>query len=85
MAHPTNPLVVRILQALKQVGNLYVKEQKVRILPKNWEEAIRVSGLDPETFKKEIEVARMAGLIGKSSINEAGLMILEAAELLNKN
>ncbi len=85
VAHPTNPLVVRILQALKQVGNLYVKEQKVRILPKNWEEAIKISGLDPETFKKEIEVARMAGLIGKSSINEAGLMILEAAELLNKN
>ncbi len=84
IGNPVNPLIVRILEALSKVGNLYVKESRVRILPKNWEEAIRISGLDKETFEKEIEVARMANFIGKSSINEAGLMILKAYELINQ-
>ncbi len=84
IADPINPLIVRILQAIKQVGNLYVKEKRVRILPKNWEEALRISGLDKETFEKEIAVARLAGFIGRTSIHESGLEILEALELLNK-
>ncbi|NPA12472.1 MAG: DUF505 domain-containing protein [Aquificae bacterium] len=84
IANPINPLIVRILQAIKEVGNLYIKEKRVRILPKNWEEAIRLSGLDKETFEKEIAVARLAGFIGKTSIHESGLEILEAVELLNK-
>lgn len=81
---PINPVMVRVLQAIKEVGNLYVKESKVRILPKNWKEAIKASNLDPETFEKELEVARVAGFIGKTSLHESGLQILEAAELLNK-
>ncbi len=84
IANPINPVIVRILQAIKEVGNLYVKERRVRILPKNWEEAIRKSGLDKETFEKEIAVARLAGFIGKTSLHESGLEILEATELLNK-
>jgi len=84
IANPINPLIVRILQAIKQVGNLYVKEKRVRILPKNWEEALKISGLDKETFEKEIAVARLAGFIGRTSIHESGLEILEAVELLNK-
>ncbi|MGB9766210.1 MAG: DUF505 domain-containing protein [Sulfurihydrogenibium sp.] len=83
-AHPINPIIVRILMAIKQVGNLYEKEQKVRILPKNWAEAIKVSGLDSETFEKEVHLARLAGYIGKTSITEAGLDILKAVELLNQ-
>ncbi|WP_029520311.1 DUF505 domain-containing protein [Persephonella sp. IF05-L8] len=84
IANPINPVIVRILQAIKQVGNLYVKEKRVRILPKNWEEAIKLSGLDKETFEKEIAVARLAGFIGKTSIHESGLEVLEAVELMNK-
>ncbi len=84
IGNPVNPLIVRILEALAKVGNLYVKEEKVRILPKNWEEAIKISGLDKETFEKELAVARMANYIGKSSINEAGLLILQAYELVNQ-
>jgi hypothetical protein len=79
-----NPLVVRVLDALHRVGNLYVKEQKVRILPKNIKKAIEISGLDPETFDKALTVARNARFIGHTSINEAGLDILEAYELLNR-
>lgn len=84
IAHPLNPIMVRILVAIKQVGNLYEKEQKVRILPKNWQEAIKISGLDPETFNNEVHLARIAGYIGKTSITEAGLDILKALELLNQ-
>ncbi len=79
-----NPLVVRVLEALHEVGNLYVKERKVRILPKNIKEAIELSGLDPETFDKALTVARNARFVGHTSINEAGLQILEAYELLNR-
>ncbi|MBK3332859.1 DUF505 domain-containing protein [Persephonella atlantica] len=82
IANPVNPLIIRILQAIKEVGNLYVKESKVRILPKNWEEAIKLSGIGRETFEKEIAVARIAGYIGKSSIHESGLKLLKAVELL---
>jgi hypothetical protein len=78
--HPINPVMVKVLQAIKEVGNLYIKENKVRILPKNWEEAIKLSGLDKETFEKEIAVARLAGFIGRTSLHESGLQILEALE-----
>lgn len=84
IANPINPVIVRILQAIKQVGNLYVKERNVRILPKNWEEAIKMSGLDKNTFEKEIAVARIAGYIGKTSLHESALEILEAVELMDK-
>ncbi len=84
IANPINPVIVRILEALKQVGNLYVKEQRVRILPKNWEEAIRLSGLDKETFEKELAIARLAGYVGKTSLHESALEILKAVELMNQ-
>ncbi len=84
VAQPLTPIAVRILEALRKVGNLYVKEQRVRILPKNIEEALRLTGLDKKTFDKELVVLRVAGLIGKTSINEAGLLVLKALELLNQ-
>jgi len=83
VAQPLTPIAVRILDALRKVGNLYVKEERVRILPKNIEEALRLTGLDKETFEKELVVLRVAGLIGRTSINKAGLQVLKALELLN--
>ena len=82
-ANPITPLAVRVLKALREVGTLYEKEKKVRILPKNFEKAVKLSGLDPESFEKELLVLRASNLIGKNSINEAGLLILEAFEKLN--
>ena len=82
-ANPITPLAVRVLEALRKVGTLYVKERKVRILPKNIKEAIKLSGLDPESFEKELVILRASNLVGKNSINEAGLLILEALEKLN--
>ncbi len=82
-ANPITPLAVRVLEALRKVGTLYEKERKVRVLPKNFKEAMKLSGLDPESFEKELVILRASNLIGKSSINEAGLLILEALEKLN--
>ena len=84
VAQPLTPIAVRILEALRKVGNLYVKEERVRILPKNIEEALRLTGLDKETFDKELVVLRVANLIGKTSINKAGLMVLKALEMMNQ-
>jgi len=82
-ANPITPLAVRVLEALRKVGTLYEKEKKVRVLPKNFAEAMKISGLDPDSFEKELIVLRASNLIGKNSINEAGLLILEALEKLN--
>ncbi|SMO40276.1 hypothetical protein SAMN06269117_10337 [Balnearium lithotrophicum] len=81
--NPITPLAVRVLEALRKVGTLYEKERKVRVLPKNFKEAMKLSGLDPESFERELVILRASNLIGKSSINEAGLLILEALEKLN--
>ncbi|SNR80331.1 DUF505 domain-containing protein [Desulfurobacterium atlanticum] len=81
--NPITPLGVRVLDALRKVGTLYVKEQKIRVLPKNLKEAIKLSGLDEETFGKELLILKNAKLVGKNSINEAGLLVLEALDKLN--
>ncbi len=81
--NPITPLAVRVLEALRKVGTLYEKERKIRVLPKNFKEAMKLSGLDPESFERELVILRASNLIGKSSINEAGLLILEALEKLN--
>ncbi len=83
-ANPITPLAVRVLEALREVGTVYTKEHKIRVLPKNIKKAVKISGLDPVTFGKEMLILRASKLAGKSSVNEAGLMILEALDLLNE-
>jgi Uncharacterized conserved protein len=80
LGFPVNPLLVRVLMALREVGTLYVKERKVRILPKNIKEALKISGLSKEAFQDALELARAAGFIGETSINEQGLLLLDAVE-----
>jgi len=81
--NPVTPLVVRLLRALREVGTLYVKEKRVRILPRNIEAAIRLSGLSKEAWENAMEAARVAGFVGRNSVNEAGLLLLEVAEKMN--
>ena len=83
LGFPVNPLLVRVLMALREVGTLYVKERKVRILPKNIKEALKISGLSREAFQDALELARAAGFIGETSINEQGLLLLDAVEKMS--
>ncbi len=77
IAYPITPTIVRILQALAEVGgSLLVKERKVRVEPREIKLAQKIAGMDEKTFEKELTVARNAGYIGKTSITEAGYLIL---------
>ena len=77
MINPLTPIMVRLLKALAEVGTLYVKERKIRILPKNIKEAIKRSGLEPELFRKTMILARAAGLVGQNTLTEAGILVLQ--------
>ncbi len=80
--YPVTPHVVDVLRALKEVGSLYVKERKVRILPDNWKKALKLLKMDMATFEETLTLLRRAGYIGKDSVNENGMLLIEAAEML---
>ncbi|RLA79138.1 MAG: hypothetical protein DRG33_04475 [Deltaproteobacteria bacterium] len=80
---PVTPLIYRAVKAMADTGVLYSKERRVRVLPSRMKEAERRSGLPPEAMGEAMKAARMAGFLGKNSVTETGLALLEAAEKMN--
>lgn len=83
LGHPVTPAIVRLLAAIRQVGTLYVKEQRVRTEPEKRTEVERLTGLGPQEFKETVHIARMGQYIGKATLTEGGLDLLAVQEQLN--
>jgi hypothetical protein len=82
LAHPVTPTLVRVLEAIRQVGTLYAKERKVRIQPHEWAEAERLTGLGPQAFQEALQLARLGHYLGETTLTEAGLNLLAVQEQL---
>jgi hypothetical protein len=80
--YPVTPDIIHILKALKEVGSLYVKERKVRILPENWKKALKLLKMDLDTFEETLTLLRHAGYASKEHITENGVLLIEATDML---
>ena len=80
---PITPVMYRVIEALVKVGSLYEKEKKIRVLPRKLKEAVKLSGLSDDTFGEALLVCKKAGFVGNNSVNETGLLLIEAVKLMN--
>ncbi len=81
---PVTPILVRLLQAIRKVGGLHVKENRIRIKPENWKMIEKEVGVDPETFNDALLLAKNCKYVGKDSLTEAGRYLLSAIDELSK-
>lgn len=82
--YPVTPAIVRLLLAIRQIGeSLYVKEEKVRVQPHQWEEVERLTGLGPDEFRDTVHLAKLGQYIGEANLREAGRDALAALASAN--
>ena len=84
IVNPINPLLYKIVEAIAKVGTLYVKEEKIRVTPKQLKEIRKLTGLDEETFSSEIALLRVAGLLGQNSLLKSGIKLIEAVKEIQR-
>ncbi len=82
--NPVTPHLVRVVEAIREVGTLYEREKKIRVRPDRWKKVEKLSGLDPETFSEVIRIARMTKFLGTNTLTQAGYYLLKAMEELRK-
>ncbi len=83
--NPVTPHLIRIVDAIAEVGKVWEKEKKIRVRPDRWREVERLSGLDPETFSETMALARSVGFLGKNTLRDAGYYLFLAMEKLRKD
>ncbi len=82
-ATPITPTMYRVIASLARAGLLYESEKKIRIPPKKAKEAVKSSGLSPDTFSKAFFACKQAGYVGVNTVNELGLLVIEATTMMN--
>ncbi len=82
--NPVTPHLVRVLEAIREVGTLYEREKKIRVRPDRWKRVEKLSGLDPETFSEVLRVARLAKFLGTNTLTDAGYYLLLSLDELRK-
>ncbi len=77
LAYPVTPSVVRLLEAMRQVGGVDPKDRRIRIAPDQWREVERASGLGREAFAGALQLARLAQYITANVMEESGSDLLD--------
>jgi uncharacterized protein len=77
------PAIVRVLLAIRQVGESLYVEEKVRMQPRQWVEVERLTGLGPDEFRDTVHLAKLGKYIGEANLREAGLDVLAALASVN--
>ncbi len=83
--NPVTPLIVRVLEAIREVGTLYEREKKIRVRPDRWKKVERLSGLDPDTFAETVSLARRLKFLGTNTLTDAGYYLLLALDEIRKS
>ncbi len=82
--NPVTPLIVRLLEAIREVGTLYEKEKKIRVRPDRWKKVEKLTGLDPDTFSETVTLARRLKFLGTNTLTDAGYYLLLSLDELRK-
>ena len=76
------PELIRVLDALRQVGELSPKGHQIKVSDRGWKEAARRSGIHRDRFEAVVLTARRAHFLSSTHVTEAGVLLLQALDLL---